>query len=75
MSLSILYPCRKAHFISVDPTLSPLLTAIKNNRHILSRRHDGLSDLMVWSSFSSNPIAGSRAFVDITSSMTFSENA
>ena len=52
MSLSILYHCRKAHFISIDPTLSPLLTANEKNRYTHSCRHSGLSDLMVWFSFS-----------------------
>ena len=73
LSLPILYPCRKAHSISVQPTLYSLLAAKKKNRHTLSCRHDRLSDLMALSFFSSNLLATRYTFADMAPSMTFGE--
>ena len=73
LSLPVLYPCRKAHFISIQPTLYSLLAAKKKNKHTLSCRHARLCDLMAWSFFSSNFLATKHTFADMAPSMTFGE--
>ena len=71
LSLSIQYPRRKAHFMSIDSISNPQVTTIEKNTCTLSLTHAGLSDLIIYPSFSSKPLATSGALVDITPYITF----